>query len=139
MTRPLLFLVALLAAAGCSKSEGTRLVGVWVASFGDMLEAAAAAGRPVDPEQLADMSITAEFKEDGTFSFTHRTGNLETIDTGTWEASSDEGGRLKLKLITRNDGRIETKEGAVIFEDDDHCKVMPVRSSDPPLVLKRKK
>ncbi len=139
MKRPLLFLLTLLAAAGCSKSAGTRLVGVWEASLGDMFEAAAAKGRRGDPEKIADMSITAEFEADGTFSFTHRTNNLERIETGTWEASRDEVGRLKIKLITRIDGRIETKEGAVIFEDDDHCKVMPVRSSDPPLVLKRKK
>lgn len=51
----------------------------------------------------------------------------------------DEVGRLKIRLITRIDGRIETKEGVVIFEDEDSCKVMPVRSNDPPLILKRKK
>ncbi len=135
MKRPLLFLVTLLVAAGCSKSAGTRLVGVWEASFGDMLEAAAAQGRRLDPESFKDMSITAEFKEDGTFSFTHRTNNLERIETGTWEASRDEIGRLRINLITR----IDTKEGAVIFEDEDNCKVMPVRSNDPPLILKRKK
>ena len=139
MRRPLLFLVTLLAAAGCSKSAGTRLVGVWVASLDDMVEAAAAKGRRVDPEKIADMSITAEFEADGTFSFTHRTNNLERIETGTWEASRDEVGRLKIKLITRIDGRIDTKEGVVIFENEDNCRVMPVRSNDPPLILKRKK
>ena len=139
MRRPLLFLVTLLAAAGCSKSAGTRLVGVWVASLDDMVEAAAAKGRRVDPEKIADMSITAEFEADGTFSFTHRTNNLERIEAGTWEASRDEVGRLKIKLITRIDGRIDTKEGVVIFENEDNCRVMPVRSNDPPLILKRKK
>ena len=139
MKRPLLFLMTLLAAAGCSKSAGTRLVGVWEASLGDMFEAAAAKGRRVDPEKLPDISITAEFNSDGTFSFTHRTGNLERIDTRTWEASSDEGGRLKIKLITQIAGRVDTKEGAVVFEDEDNCKVMPVRSNDPPLILKRRK
>ncbi len=139
MKRPLILLVTLLAAAGCSKFAGTRLVGVWDASVGDMLEAAAATGGPVDPEKLADTSITAEFKQDRTFSFTHRTNNLERIDTGTWEATMDEVGRLKIRLITRIDGRIETKEGVVIFEDEDRCRVMPVRSNDPPLILKRKK
>ena len=139
MKRPLLFLMTLLAAAGCSKSAGARLVGVWDASLGDMFEAAAAKGRRVDPEKLPEISITAEFRKDGTFSFTHRTDNLERIDTGTWEASSDEGGWLTIKLITQIAGRVDTKEGVVIFEDEDSCKVMPVRSNDPPLILKRKK
>ncbi len=139
MGKTSLCVVLLVGATGCSESSpGARLVGVWEASIDQMLKAARAKGRAV-PDELTDMSITVEFTSAGSFSFTQTVGNLEQVETGTWDVTIDDGDRLRIKLLTKAGDRSESKEGEVVFSDDDTCEFLPVRAHGPPLLLRRRK
>ena len=139
MKIPSLAAFLLLLATACSESSpGARLVGVWEASIEEILEAAGAEGRAV-PDEVADMSITVEFASDGKFSFKQTIGNLEQIETGTWEVTSDDGKRIRVKLITKVGDQSSSKEGEAVFTDDDTCEFLPVQANSPKLFLKRKR
>ena len=139
MRKTSICVVLLVGATGCSESSpGARLVGVWEASVDQMLESARAQGRVV-PDELTDMSITVEFTSAGSFSFAQTIGNLEQVETGTWEVTIEDADRLRIKLLTEVGDRSESKEGEVVFSDDDTCEFLPVRAHGPPLLLRRKK